>query len=228
MLLASVIIDTFKFIKNLYYPNLKLINESDEYLNKETNLIMDGSISKKKMEQSQMNASFSELSRRLTTKSNRLVKKFNPLKEGLSLTTMGILKVTLIHLLKKHLRLVNEVGINGKAKFFVPVKYIIYRMRVNLMIEEQLNTILYGITYRKKNDFFRSQDFQVLVDGSDQAIFEKESDMDDDHRENISNQELWRRKLEGFLMRSQEQWLLDQFNLVKHFLLRNSWEADEQ
>ncbi|CAI2385480.1 unnamed protein product [Moneuplotes crassus] len=228
MLIFSVAIDTFNFAYELYYPHIKLINESEEYLNKATNLIMDGSSRAKEIEEKTKDISLTEISKRFYQKASRFNSKSNPMKSGLSLTTMGILKITLIHILESHLKLINEAEISGKSKFFVPVRYIVARMRINLMVQEHLNTILYGITYEKRDDFLKSKDFQILLDGEEDALYDRCTSVDDEHKDNFPSREIWRMKLEDFLLRSQEQWILDQFNLVKYFLLRNSWNAEDE
>lgn len=226
ILLFSVFIDTYNFASHLYYPHLKLINEQQEDTNKDTNYIMDGSISNEHIQQLNVELSPLDLKRRFSNKLKRFNSNLNPIREGLSLTTMGILKITLLRILKIHLKLVNNSGMSGKNKFFVPVTYLILRMRINLMIEEQLNKMLFGFTYEKKEDYFKTENFKIIVDGHKHALYDKFEKFHQSEDNFVDKEEFWRNKLKKFLIKSNEKWILDQFNLIKLFLMRNSWEAD--
>ena len=38
-------------------------------------------------------------------------------------------------------------------------------MKTHLLVQEQINIILFGVTYQKKEDYFYSDKFDLLVDG---------------------------------------------------------------
>ena len=230
--------DTFFFAINLYNPKLKLINESDENVNRAVNTIMDGSISNDKMTIEHFDCSKEAIIKKLSFKAKKHVKTINPIKDGLCITTVRLLKVTLINILKHHVKLANNTRLEGRNKFFVPVKYIINKMRVNMLVQEQINKILYGSTYSKSTSFLHSEAFSTLSQGiqeyydpyllqdnqeSEQEIPDKQMPFNNMTHE--SKKQLWARKLTDFLMKSEEKWILDQYNLIKLFLFQNSWDC---
>jgi len=121
-------------------------------------------------------------------------------------------------------------------------------MRANLMVMEQINVILFGLSYQKKEDFFGSKRFEELIDcltggdnfddilngDSDNASInssradrkESHHDRNNDDNDDESIREYWASKIRNFLIKSNEKWLLDQFNLCKRFINQNSIEGD--
>jgi hypothetical protein len=106
------------------------------------------------------------------------------------------------------------------------------------MVQEQINSVLFGISYKKHLEFFDNEVFHVLVDhiaeSENQAnilgdAYGEESvseivdegwlkrqktfvdkpiaDAEPNHRK------FWMVKLKSFLTKSNEKWILDQFNL---------------
>jgi hypothetical protein len=121
---------------------------------------------------------------------------------------------------------------------------VLEEMRTNLLVQEQINTILFGVTYEKKKDFFISEKFfnlvegltysddleEVLIGGVDESSeisqMAKSPTLKGDRSitENIikDRSDFWKQKIRGFLLKSNEKWILDQFNLCKRFLNQNS------
>jgi hypothetical protein len=119
-------------------------------------------------------------------------------------------------------------------------------MRANLLVQEQINIILFGATYIKKEDFFDSEEFEHLVQGlisdedledivmgdaDESSVNHSKHHISKENERNITgnnfqdNADNWRTKLKDFLLKSNEKWLLDQFNLCKRFLNQNSIEG---
>lgn len=120
-------------------------------------------------------------------------------------------------------------------------------MRTNLLVQEQINIILFGATYQKKEDFFYSDEFEDLVQclTNEENLDEVIMGGGDDSNLNISkihitkanernvtdnlvqdHSDHWKTKLRDFLLKSNEKWILDQFNLCKRFLNQNSIEGN--
>ena len=109
-------------------------------------------------------------------------------------------------------------------------------MKEVLMISEQINKILFGITYAKREGFIKSHKFEEIVDAI--MEFEKkelnidaedvESDSEDINIEDdkeihendaspskagLQRREEISRDVMLFITKSNEKWILDQFNL---------------
>ena len=85
------------------------------------------------------------------------------------------------------------------------------------------------ILIKNSHDYFSTEDFEYIVKGGEeQSIYDKDSRDKSNPYLNISKKDQWREKLYQFLTNSQEQWLIDQFNLIKIFILRNSWEVENR
>ena len=120
-------------------------------------------------------------------------------------------------------------------------------LRNFLIVGEQIDSILYSITYNKNNDFFSSSEFYSLVEFlSDYDKYDKISDkylsnsssnffsegylifhtsQDFKNKIDTDRKDFWETKLKKFLTKSNEQWIIDQFNLCKKFLYQNSIEV---
>lgn len=119
-------------------------------------------------------------------------------------------------------------------------------MRNNLMVQEQINSLLLGVTYKKRESFFDSPKFEKLLDclvdeDTYDDLFDEDksavqsADFEGDtamrrqktfaERDEENTREYWRSKLINYLTKSNEQWILDQFNLCKRFVNQNSIEG---
>ena len=47
---------------------------------------------------------------------------------------------------------------------FIPTIAVLEEMRTYLMVQEQINTILFGVTYQKREDFFYDEKFEALIE----------------------------------------------------------------
>jgi hypothetical protein len=174
-------------------------------------------------------------------------KGLNPIKEGLSINTLKILKTWLKILKDKHLKAIGEVISNNSNFYFIPTICVLDEMKTFLLVQEQINSILFGVTYRKNEEFFLSDKFDELIeclveyDTQDLIVSESRIKEQTDNlgetgkpfeiKDTFHNSEIgscrdhWEFKIKNFLTRSNEKWLLDQFNLWKKFLNQNSVEG---
>ena len=67
-------------------------------------------------------------------------------------------------------------------------------MKTHLLVQEQINIILFGVTYLKKEDYFFSDKFDMLVDWltdneniEEIALSNSVLDLSLDHRLNLNN-----------------------------------------
>jgi len=49
------------------------------------------------------------------------------------------------------------------SHFFIPTVVVLQRMREYLFVQEQINSILFGASYKKSTDFFGTTMFKELV-----------------------------------------------------------------
>lgn len=118
-------------------------------------------------------------------------------------------------------------------------------MEQNMLVIEQIRCILFGVAYEIKEDFFESKKFRELVESlADNESFEdvldtttrdisfnidkinainhKDKKDHDESNEEENRHEYWTQRIKDFLLKSNEKWLLDQFNLCKRFINQNS------
>ena len=175
-------------------------------------------------------------------------KSINAVKEGLSDTTLKILKAALKLLKDKQSSEVAKCVTKDTNLYFIPTVCVLEELRNFLMVGEQINSILYGVTYIKNQDFFLSSEFYSLVDCL--TDYDRDDMISDKHHGNSTSnflfsegdlifnpsqsfkkkidhdrKDFWENKLKKFLTRSNEQWIIDQFNLCKKFLNHNSVEG---
>ena len=252
--------ETFFFAINLYSTNLKLINQDDYVQNEMINEAMDGSIRKDK----KIDHKFTTIIRKKTM--NAPIKKImNPIRDGLSLVVIQILRVSLVHIYTNHIKMCIQNNVSSKDRMFVPVNHVINDMFRKLLISENINALILGSSYKKSHEYFKSEDFRQLISGivsneiknfstqhsrldsqdgyfneriNENDMFEDEKDggeesdefnyVPENHEINLDEPSLtqyWETKLIEFLTKSNESWILDQYKLIKHFLLQNSIDS---
>ena len=138
---------------------------------------------------------------------------------------------------------------NNSDYYFLPTIWVLEEMRSILLIHEQINAILFGVTYKKSEDFFETEKCIQIVNclteyDSNYAIIEDEEEsktevveqLETDNmwisktsikkKDNESRRNSWESRIKGFLLKSNEKWILDQFNLCKKFLNQNSIQGN--
>lgn len=232
----------------LFAYNIIYINDYEEEKQDQINREMDGSLAKPEEADSNGNISVpvTQFGSRSLANMKMNNKGVNPIKEGLADNTLKILKACLKKIRDKHLEEVGDIHNNDSNFYFVPTVCVLDEMRNFLLVHEQINSILLGITYKKSQDFFKSEEFDELVECladyeekdliiQDTPREEESSEMiqnDMDHifesgirlksRQTENKKDIWKQTLCNFLTRSNEKWILDQFNLCKKFLNQNS------
>ena len=119
-------------------------------------------------------------------------------------------------------------------------------MERNMLVIEQIRCILFGVAYQKNEDFFETRKFRELVETlADNEDFEdilspdsmemsvkmdklnaaSKSRLMENEIEEDDRQDYWAERIKDFLLKSNEKWLLDQFNLCKRFINQNSIEG---
>jgi len=236
--------DTFEFAINLLAEDVKLIEESEEEKNAHINALKDGSI-----DYSKFNKMYGKPTGGMNTKgagekkgpvgnSNNGGKVGNPIKQGICDTTLKLLKITL--------KMMKEDYLHSCRKDFcfviiVPVELVIKEMYKNLCIQEHINKVCLGIHYEKDQSFFETYKFERIVkefslyEERESNLLNKKVDMKG-IVENILQRKsrkkqldlrtlFWKNKLKNFILKSDEKWILDQYNQIKRFCIESSVRA---
>eukprot|EP00117_Sycon_ciliatum_P014960 scpid89297/ scgid15010/ len=139
------------------------IDEYEEEEKQEINKIMDGSV-KKPSKDEVMIVSQATTTTQATFNTKPGSKALNPVKEGLSDTTLQILKACLKTMRDKHNKNIEDANVTDLKHSFIPTICVLEEMRNNMMVLEQINAILFGVTYEKTNDFFETPEYSELVE----------------------------------------------------------------
>lgn len=236
--------NTLVYAWNLLSEDIKLVEENDEEKLAHVNALKDGSI-----DYSKFNQMYGEPMGGLDTKNSKEQRNpvykndtsgnvGNPIKEGISLTTLKLLKMTLIIMKEDYLFLAKK---EQTSVIMVPVEVVIKEMYKNLCIQEHINQVCLGIHYEKDLSFFESSRFDRIIQGF--SLYEERESKVPKQNLNFKNLAkgifmktilkkrndirglFWRNKLKNFIIKSDEKWILDQYNLIKRFCLDNSVEA---
>mmetsp|Transcript_6455 Transcript_6455/g.5545 ORF Transcript_6455/g.5545 Transcript_6455/m.5545 type:complete len:425 (+) Transcript_6455:847-2121(+) len=233
--------DTIFYALNLFVEDVKLIEESEEEKIAHTNALKDGSIDYNKFTQMYGEPTESivtkkeQESRNPINNTNASGNVGNPVKEGISDTSLKLLKVSLNIIKEDYLRENKKEICNV---ILVPVELVIKEMYKNLCIQEHINKVCLGIHYIKDKSFFETEQFERIVLGFS-FYEEKESstplkqinlrklaqevNLRNDTKKSAGLRALfWRNKLKNFMIKSDEKWILDQYNQIKRFCINNS------
>mmetsp|Transcript_22775 Transcript_22775/g.20248 ORF Transcript_22775/g.20248 Transcript_22775/m.20248 type:complete len:465 (+) Transcript_22775:13-1407(+) len=247
-ILFWIAIDTIKFTINLFSKRIMLIDKEQQEKQIKINMQMDGSLKKNKAPEDLVGKDQIATIQQPIFKSKSSGKGSNPMKEGLSDTTFKIVKACCSILLEKHeddILNIKEIHDN-----FIPTIVILENMRQFLLVQEQINAILMGVTYKKREEFFNSEKFAILVDHIVESekeanilgdAYEEDEQDEEQDEEWIKRQktlvdkeiepgkkQFWTGKIIDYLTQSNEKWILDQFNLCKRFFLQNSIEGKSE
>ena len=251
LLLFWFFIDILNYTLMLFAYNIIYINDYEEEKQEQINKEMDGSLAKSSEADSNGNISLpvTQFGSRSLANMKLSNKGVNPIKEGLADSTLKILKACLKKIKDKHLEEVGDIHNNDSNFYFVPTVCVLDEMRSFLMVHEQINSILLGLTYKKSTEFLKSSEFDELVEWlaeyEEKDLIIEDTPREEESSEFIQNdidqvfesgirlksrntenkKDFWKQKLCNFLTRSNEKWILDQFNLCKKFLNQNSIEG---
>jgi len=243
-LLILLVWNTATYTFKLFSENIKLIEENEEEKIAHINALKDGSIDYSKFNQMYgepvggLNTQGDNQQRNPVNQSTTGANVGNPIKEGISLTTLKLLKMTLVIMRDDYLKKSKK---EHTTIIQVPVELVIKEMYKHLCIQEHINQVCLGIHYEKDLSFFDSKRFKRIVDGFS-FYEERETKIPIEHtslkriakgihmqsmikKKNDIRALFWRNKLKNFLIKSDEKWILDQYNQIKRFCIDNSVEA---
>lgn len=235
ILLFWVGIDFINYIFKLFDSGITTISTHEEEAQEKINKQMDGSIKYKD--------GVVPINQEEQVTFRSVNKVLNPIKEGLAASTLKVMKACIKITRDEHF---NAVGKMDKDQFkYLPTSCIIFELKEIFMIQEQINVLLYGVSYTKNEGFLKSDKFERLIESL--LEFEKKAvriDAEDEESDSEDNEELddcvinenqshckepklSRRdeianEIILYLSKSNEKWILDQYNLCKKFLITNS------
>lgn len=272
ILLVWAIIDYYYFIINLWSKKIRM---------KYTYSNIDYESSSKHAKKVVPSSLRSKVSRAnfITDAPHLNHKEDNPIKAGVSNLTIKMLKITMINL--RDIAIASNSNISKGASWYVPTKLIIEEMREHLLIFEQLNSILLGVSYDQDMSYFDSSAFKKLVEGFQKYTSEASDESkeisidlnsitkqdDTDSKGNIKTSNIfemnnggntlvlqtdnvkltkreahqpthaaprcenpwksyWGKTIINFIMTNSNKYILDQYNLIKTFVIHNSIEVD--
>ena len=140
-----IILDVVNYVVRLYDSNIIYINSHEEDELEKINKSMDGI--EKYRESINQGKEFSKDGEEKKTfmRTKTINRVLNPIKEGLSDNTLKILKAWLKSVRDRHFK---AVGMLDKDNFkYIPTVWVLFEMKEILMIPEQINAILFGVTY---------------------------------------------------------------------------------
>ena len=144
---------------------------------------------------------------------------------------------------EKHIEETGNIGQDNPNFYFLPTVWVLERLRDAMMIREQVNSILFGVTYKKNEEYFETEYYMEVVnclteyERKDMIVGTKDSPNDQIERPEVNGifsprsiirargeerKNKWDERLRMFLIKSNEKWILDQFNLWKKFFNQNS------
>jgi hypothetical protein len=233
--------DTIKYVYNLFDKNVKLIQDNDDAKIAHNNALKDGSIDYEKFwemhnEESIGNDNSAKIRSSIqgSTVSGNVG---NPVREGLCDTSLKLLKITLKMMKDDYLKFIKN---EHCTMLMIPVETIIKEMYKNMCIQEHINKVCLGVYYQKDDSFFKTTTFIRILEGFRQYDSEdvrgKDQNQDYSGRGSLKLADLfarrfdikslfWKNKLQNFILKSDEKWILDQYNLIKRFCIDNSIAA---
>ena len=156
-----VCLDILNFTLKLFDLKIIYINTSEQEYFEGINLLMDGIEQHKAMLNPDIMNRKEDIDDSLSRVKN-INKALNPIKEGLSDNTLKILKACLKVVKDRHFK---TLGKMDKNEFkYIPTLWVLFELKEMFMITEQINTVLFGVTYTKKENFILSDKFQEIVD----------------------------------------------------------------
>ena len=156
------------------------------------------------------------------------------------------LMIASMKIVKREVQLaVNDGEIDDSIPLFIPTGYVVAELRKIFYLSEQFRALLFGRTYEKHVDVENPKLKYIISTLADKTLdglefySDKQENLDNikDNGTNLmtlaatlSNHEqrvqFWKNKLFKLFTESNNQWLIDQFQICKDFLYLNSYEAD--
>ena len=247
ILVVYIFVDTYKFILSLYSSNIMTThrNDSDSY-NMENQFL--GTRSKNFKSSTERKVISTSIRKDFSRISNNR-DKINPVKEGLSETTLKFMKVVLGVILRQTFDYIKKNKLSNPKEVYIPTSKVVKLLNYSLCIPEQINSILLGPTYIKSEAYFKSSYHEALLDELQTYDYFNERNSLSDSLKNgqsmrfapraggnkvssfsrsrsaknlMNSRTKWDQNIRDFLLSSDEGWLLHQYNLCKTFFIHNS------
>ena len=162
LLLLWTILDVASFMLKLFDRRIIYINNLEQEYYENINQKMDGIEKEKALANGNPAKSMFSENNDMLNKVKNINKALSPIKEGLSDNTLKIFKACLKVVKDHHFKLLGKMD---KDEFkYIPTICVLFEMKEMFMITEQINRVLFGVTYIKKVAFIQSQKFQDIVD----------------------------------------------------------------
>lgn len=241
ILFITCFVDMVKYALSLFDTDIKLLHENNSEKIMMYNALKDGSVDYEHFcHQYRIK---DPIDPQVLNSLNFDTIVMNPVKEGLSETTLKILKITVLMIRERHLALFKKKKIGS---VFLPVNIVISEVCRNLCIQEHINHLLLGMSYQKSTEFFKSESFTEIINhftsynefelkskgqssnyNMTRSMKRKVQQFNLFNKDKLSISKLfWRHKLQQFILKSDEKWMLDQYNIAKKFLVGNSIESN--
>ena len=168
---------------------------------------------------------------------------YDPSSRMISESIIHVIVTTLKQMMVQTQKKIRMMGINDSIPIFLPTVLIINELASNMMINEHFKTILFGIHNKSKRKFDEAKLIslaQTLANKTlNDFIHQNDSFRDYDETHNGVNMycalagcsydtryRVWLDKLKNLLLKSNEHWLLNQFQFCKILIFNNSFEMN--
>ena len=171
--------------------------------------------------------------------------KYNPTDFMISEIAVSLM-IASMKIVKREVQLaINDGEIDDSIPLFIPTGYVVAELRKIFYLSEQFRAMVFGNTYEKHVDVENPKLKYIISTLADKTLdglefySDKQENLDNikDNGTNLmtltatlSNHEqrvqFWKNKLFKLFTESNNQWLIDQYQICKDFLYLNSYEAD--
>ena len=177
------------------------------------------------------------------SRKDKLSTVFDPSDRMISESIIYVMVATMKQIKINIQRNIGKGGIDDSIPILVPTVMVVKEFASNIYLDEHFRTILFGI-HNKENIIFDESRLKMLTktlankvlwDYSQNEIFNENYD-DKNIGTNImsalagwnyeTRYKVWNKKLKSLLFKSNEHWLINQFQYCKILLFNNSFEID--
>ena len=244
LLVASTFLLETKLLFNKNFVQIiGIYSKQYQYVNN----VMDGSTNEKignKLDLVESQKTYFKFKRFVNPLRRKYV-KYNPTDFMISEIAVSLM-IASMKIVKREVQLaVNDGEIDDSIPLFIPTGYVVAELRKIFYLSEQFRAMVFGNTYEKHVDVENPKLKYIISTLADKTLdglefySDKQENLDNikDNGTNLmtltailSNHEqrvqFWKNKLFKLFTESNNQWLIDQFQICKDFLYLNSYEAD--
>ena len=244
ILLIFCFIDTYKFISKLYTRKI-MTTHHERNINMRINRYKADNNSNIG-DKSKLNDAFRSRSvtmNRITNNSTSI----NPVKQGLSEDTLKILIGVFGVILRQLHCYIDDNRLPKNKNYYIATSKIVKTISSNLLVFEQINAILLGPNYVKNSSYLSSKQYEAFL--NEMEMFDmmnynntslesfkyyknikdlrKKTKVNEDKTSSKGEdvpftREKFDKYMRNYLLNSDENWILMQYNLCKAFLIQNS------